>query len=270
MSAYLRLENISKSYDQKQVLNSISLSLEKNQIASIIGKSGEGKTTLFNILAGFEQPNSGEIFINNSNVTTKTKNISYMTQKSLLLPYLNVLDNVCLSFTINQSPNLDFLSLFNPKRNKISKNNNLAYQTAIPILKQFGLFEHAYKYPSQLSGGMKQRVAFIRAYLKQSDLLLFDEPFSALDTFTKQSIYNWFINMYNQSDLYNKDINSSKTTIFITHDISEAIYLSDKIFILDNSQIILTLDIKKSGDLSSFMQSPQFFNYYNQIIDLYK
>ncbi len=270
MSDYLRIQNISKSYDQKQILNNISLSLQKNQIASIIGKSGEGKTTLFNILAGFEQPDFGQIFINNSNVTDKAKNISYMTQKSLLLPYLNVLDNVCLSFTTSQSTTLDFLNLFNFKSNKVPKSKQSAYDTAIPILKQFGLFEHAYKYPSQLSGGMKQRVAFIRAYLKQSDLLLFDEPFSALDTFTKQSIYNWFINMYNQSDLHANNINSSKTTIFITHDISEAIYLSDKIFILDNSQIILSLDIKKSSDLSSFMQSPQFFNYYNQIIDLYK
>lgn len=256
MKDYLYIKSVSKAYNGNQVLDDVSLSLEKNQIASIIGKSGAGKTTLFNILAGFESPDSGEVFISGLDVTNSKKNISYMTQKSLLLPYLNVLDNVCISFRVSQS--------------KFYKNKQSAYDIAIPILKQFGLFEHAYKYPAQLSGGMKQRVAFIRAFLKESDLLLFDEPFSALDTFTKQSIYKWFINMYNKSDIFNVGINPNKTIIFITHDISEAIYLSDKVFVLDNSKIILALDIKKPTDLSNFTQSEEFFSYYNQIISLYE
>ncbi|MFI3231433.1 MAG: ABC transporter ATP-binding protein [bacterium] len=256
MNDYLYIKNILKAYNSNQVLDGVSISLKKNQIASIIGKSGAGKTTLFNILAGFESPDSGEVFINGIDVTNSKKNISYMTQKSLLLPYLNVLDNVCISFRVKQS--------------KYHKNKQSAYDIAIPILKQFGLFDHAYKYPAQLSGGMKQRVAFIRAFLKESDLLLFDEPFSALDTFTKQSIYKWFINMYNKSDIFNSGINPNKTIIFITHDISEAIYLSDKVFVLDNSKIILELDIKKPSNLSNFTQSEEFFSYYNQIINLYE
>ena len=98
---YLRLENISKEYDNIEIIKNINFSLKKGEIVSFLGKSGVGKTTLFNILAGFEEANTGKIYFEGKDITNEKKNISYMAQKHLLLPYLNVLDNVCLSFKIN-------------------------------------------------------------------------------------------------------------------------------------------------------------------------
>lgn len=240
---YIRLENICKSYDNIEIIKNISFSLKKGEIISFLGKSGVGKTTLFNILAGFEKADDGKIFLQGEDITNKKKNISYMTQKHLLLPYLNVLDNVCLSFKIN------------------GVDKKISYEKAIPILEKFGLSKHIKKYPNELSGGMKQRVAFIRAYLKQSDLMLFDEPFSALDSITKESIYEWFKEMvkYNQ-----------KTTIFITHDINEAIYLSDKIYILAKKPANIVLSLNIDNNVENFRTSNGFLSYYKQITDCLK
>ncbi|WP_317366684.1 ABC transporter ATP-binding protein [uncultured Tyzzerella sp.] len=240
---YIRLENISKSYDNIGIIDDINFSFKKGKIVSFLGKSGVGKTTLFNILAGFEKADTGKIFLQGEDITNKKKNISYMTQKHLLLPYLNVLDNVCLSFKIK------------------GINKKLAYEKAIPILEKFGLSQHINKYPNELSGGMKQRVSFIRAYLKESDLMLFDEPFSALDSITKESIYEWFKQMIKYEN---------KTTVFITHDINEAIYLSDKIYILSKkpANIVLSLDI--NNNVENFRTSNEFLLYYKEITDCLK
>ena len=240
---YIRLENICKSYDDVKIIENINFSLKKGETVSFLGKSGVGKTTLFNILAGFEQPDKGKIFLKNKDITKDKKNISYMTQKHLLIPYLNVLDNVCLSFKIK------------------GINKKIAYEKAIPILKKFGLEKHMNKYPAEISGGMKQRVSFIRAYLKESDLMLFDEPFSALDSITKESVYKWFKEMIKYEQ---------KTTIFITHDINEAIYLSDKVYILAKRPADIVLSLKIDNKTEEFRTSEQFLLYYKQIIDCLK
>ncbi len=240
---YIRLENICKSYDNIEIIKNISFSLKKGEIISFLGKSGVGKTTLFNILAGFEKADKGKIFLQEEDITIKKKNISYMTQKHLLLPYLNVLDNVCLSFKIK------------------GVDKKISYENAIPILEKFGLLKHMKKYPNELSGGMKQRVAFIRAYLKQSDLMLFDEPFSALDSITKESVYEWFKEMVKYKQ---------KTTIFITHDINEAIYLSDKIYILAKKPANIVLSLNIDNNVENFRTSNEFLSYYKRITDCLK
>ena len=240
---YIRLENICKSYDNIEIIKNISFSLKKGEIISFLGKSGVGKTTLFNILAGFEKADDGKIFLQGEDITNKKKNISYMTQKHLLLPYLNVLDNVCLSFKIK------------------GVDKKISYEMAIPILEKFGLSKHMKKYPNELSGGMKQRVAFIRAYLKQSDLMLFDEPFSALDSITKESVYEWFKEMVKYKQ---------KTTIFITHDINEAIYLSDKIYILAKKPANIVLSLNIDNNVENFRTSNEFLSYYKQITECLK
>nr|WP_317359320.1 ABC transporter ATP-binding protein [uncultured Tyzzerella sp.] len=235
---YIRLENISKSYNNIKIIENINLSIQKGQIVCFLGKSGVGKTTLFNILAGFEQADKGKIFLKNEDITNKKKNISYMTQKHLLLPYLNVLDNVCLYYKIK------------------GIDKKIAYEKAIPILEKFGLQKHIKKYPSELSGGMKQRVSFIRAYLKESDLMLFDEPFSALDSITKEGIYEWFKNVIKCEE---------KTTIFITHDINEAIYLSDNIYVLAKKPANIVLSLKINNNIENFRTSNEFMLYYKEI-----
>lgn len=242
---YITLENISKSYQEQGILNEINFSLKEGEIGAILGRSGVGKTTIFNILAGFEKADSGTIFLKDTDITHKKKEISYMTQKHLLLPYFNILDNICLSLTLKHTK------------------KKVAYEKALPLLDKFGLAEHQKKYPHELSGGMKQRVSFLRAYLKESDLMLFDEPFSALDSITKQEIYKWFLEMTSEE---------RKTTIFITHDIQEAIYLSDRIFVLDGrpANVCLNLEIKKPEKIETFRNSKEFFAYYDEIMKLYE
>lgn len=240
---YINVENICKTYKKNEIIKNINFSLKKGEIASFIGKSGAGKTTLFNILAGFEDADSGKIFIDEKDKTNLKKDISYMTQKHLLLPYLTVLDNVCLYFKIN---NMD---------------KKMAYKIAEPMLKKFGLYEYKNKYPKQLSGGMKQRVSFLRAYLKNSSLMLFDEPFSALDSITKRDIYQWFIKMI-------KD--ETKTIIFITHDINEAIYLSDRVFVISKkpANIVKNIEIDKNiKNKKQFLYGEKYRKYYDEIIE---
>ncbi len=240
---YIKVENLSKSYDDIKIIENINFSLKKGEIVSFLGKSGVGKTTLFNILAGFEKPDTGNIFLKNKDITNQKKNISYMTQKHLLIPYLNVLDNVCLSFKIK------------------GIDKKIAYEKATNMLKNFGLEKHIKKYPSELSGGMKQRVSFIRAYLTESDLMLFDEPFSALDSITKEEVYIWF------KETMKKE---NKTTIFITHDINEAIYLSDKIYILAKKPANIVLDLNIDNSIENFRTSNEFLLYYKKITNCLK
>lgn len=236
---YYKLENIEKSFGNNKILENISFSLNKGDIISFVGKSGVGKTTLFDILAGFENPTNGKIFLNEKDITKEKKNISYMMQKSLLLEHLTVLQNVCLPL----------------KLQKIDKKN--AIKICEDILEKFELLEHKNKYPNQISGGMKQRLSFLRAYLKKADLMLLDEPFSALDSITKHYMHSWFESVIKKRE---------NTIIFITHDIKEALKLSDKIFVLSGkpAKIVYSLDIKNK----SLIEDTDLFNkYYNEILE---
>ncbi|MDE6357888.1 MAG: ABC transporter ATP-binding protein, partial [Eubacteriales bacterium] len=206
--AYYRLENIKKAFKGNVIIKDINFEIEKGEIVAFVGKSGVGKTTLFDILAGFENATEGKIFLNEKDITNEKKYISYMMQKPLLLEHLTILQNICMPLILD----------------KINKKQ--AEEIAINMLKKFELFEHKNKYPAELSGGMKQRVSFLRAYLKKGDIMLLDEPFSALDSITKHYIYNWFKNFIEKRE---------NTIIFITHDIKEAIMLSDKVFVLNGA-----------------------------------
>ena len=196
-------QNITKIYDGQLLLKNISLKVEKGEVISLCGPSGIGKTTLFNIIAGIELPNSGKIFLNDHDITGKPGSISYMMQNDLLLEHKNVIDNVVLPLIIRGMSKKD------------------AYCIAIPYLSKFGIEGTAYKYPSELSGGMRQRVAFLRTYMIGNDVILLDEPFSALDFRNKNAMYKWFQGMIESF---------SPTIIFITHDFKEATMLTDKIF----------------------------------------
>ena len=201
----LKAENIYKSFGENKVLKGASLTLNKGEIVSLLGVSGGGKTTLFNVLSGISKPDSGRVLLNGDDITGKPGSVSYMLQKDLLLPYRKVIDNVTLPLVIN----------------KVSKKE--AREQAEPLFKTFGLDGTQYKYPSQLSGGMRQRAALLRTYLSSNGVALLDEPFSALDTITKAVIHKWYLDVMQSIDL---------STVFITHDIDEAILLSDRIYIL--------------------------------------
>ena len=189
--------DINKSFDNNQILKNISISVNRGEFVSIVGSSGCGKSTLFNIIAGLIKQDSGSISV--------TGDIGYMQQKDLLLPWKNVIDNVVLP--------LNFRGF--DRKASIEKANE--------YIKIIGLEGYEQKYPYQLSGGMKQRVSFLRTLLCSEDIMLLDEPFGALDAITKGKMQKWLLEM-------EKILN--RTILFITHDIEEAIFLSDRIYIM--------------------------------------
>ncbi len=204
--AFFEAQNISKTYEEESIIENVSVSLEKGELVSLLGPSGIGKTTLFNIMSGLESPSSGKVMLDGKDITMIPGQVSYMQQKDLLLPFMKIIDNVSV-----------------PLRLK-GMDKKTSREKASEYMSEFGLEGCEQKYPSQLSGGMRQRAAFLRAYLYSDKLMLLDEPFSALDTITKTSMHQWYKKV---SKIHNT------TTFFITHDIDEAILLSDKIYVME-------------------------------------
>lgn len=204
----LAVQNVNKRFSSHQVLKDISFSLKKGEFVSIIGKSGCGKTTLFNIIAGLEKPDSGHIILDGIKITEKAGYVSYMLQKDLLFPWYTILDNVCLPLVI-----------------KGTKKDE-AREKAAAFFKDFGLEGCQKLYPKELSGGMRQRAALLRTYLSSKKITLLDEPFSALDMLTRSQMQEWYLATVEKLGL---------TTILITHDIEEAILLSDRVLVLEKT-----------------------------------
>ena len=213
----LRAENITKKYEGEDVISDISIELKEGEIVSLLGVSGGGKTTLFNVLSGLSVPENGKVFLDGNDITGKPGKISYMLQKDLLLPYYTTVHNVALPLIIKGMKKKE------------------AYRKAGELFPFFGLEGTEKKFPHQLSGGMRQRAAFLRTYLSSEGVALLDEPFSALDTITKTSVHEWYLKIMNDIKL---------STLFITHDIDEAILLSDRIYILSGKPGRITDEIK--------------------------
>ncbi len=243
----LEISNISISFENKKVLENISIDLYENELVCILGVSGSGKTTLFNIIAGLLKSNFGNVKMNGEDITGKSGKISYMLQKDLLLPHKKIIDNVALPIVIKGESKV--------KAREIAK----------PYFKEFGLEGTENLYPNKLSGGMKQRAALLRTYLFSSEVALLDEPFSALDAITKHKIHNWYLNIMKKIKM---------STLFITHDIDEAILLSDRIYILaGNPGKIVTeikIDLKKSENMEynneDVIMSEKFIEYKREIL----
>lgn len=203
--AKLKAENITVKYESESVIENVSLTLNEGEIVSLIGASGSGKTTFFNAVAGLTDIYNGNIYLDGEDITGKTGKVSYMLQKDLLLPHYTIIDNVSLSLVIK------------------GEKKKIAREKAKEYFELFGLAGCEEKYPSELSGGMRQRAALMRTYLTGNDVVLLDEPFSALDTITKSAMHSWYLDIIKEIGL---------STIFVTHDIDEAILLSDRVYIL--------------------------------------
>lgn len=241
--ALLKTENISVQFDDNQILDNVSLTLNEGELVSILGISGSGKTTLFNVIAGLLIPDKGSVFLDDTEITGQSGNMSYMLQKDLLLPYKTILDNVALPMIIK------------------GMSRKEARMRADSHFQDFGLDGTQSKYPHQLSGGMRQRVALLRTYMFSDRIALLDEPFSALDTLTKSNMHKWYMNIMKQINL---------STLFITHDIDEAILLSDRIYILSNSPATITKEIIiKPSDVrnEALLLSEDFLHYKKTIIN---
>ncbi len=205
-----------KGKEKLETLNGVSLAVKKGEFVSVIGPSGCGKSTLFNIISGLERPDKGCILLDGKDITGEKGHISYMLQKDLLLPWRTVLDNCILG------PELQGI----PKKE--------AYRLALPLLKEFNLSDFASSYPAQLSGGMRQRVAFLRTVLAKKELLLLDEPFGALDAYTKSEMQDWLSGIWSKY---------RETVIFITHDVEEAIFLSDRVYVFSKRPALVKAEI---------------------------
>ncbi|MBE5944005.1 MAG: ABC transporter ATP-binding protein [Lachnospiraceae bacterium] len=212
----LTVENISKSYDGEEVLEDVSIELGEGELVSVLGVSGAGKTTLFNIISGLTMPDKGRVFLEGEDVTGKTGRVSYMLQKDLLLPHKTIVDNVALPLILK------------------GENKKVAGERVRGLFDKFGLVGTEDKYPSQLSGGMRQRAALLRTYMFSERVALLDEPFSALDMLTKQSMHNWFLDVMEKIEL---------SAVFVTHDIDETIMLSDRIYIMTGKPGKITKEI---------------------------
>ncbi len=217
MSAVIEARAVSKSYGGREIIESVSVSVSKGEIVSLLGVSGIGKTTLFNILSGLEGPDSGQVFLNGSDITGKSGLVGYMQQNDLLLPFKTIADNASISLVLR------------------GEKRKAARERVCSLLKEFGLEGCENFYPAQLSGGMRQRAALLRSYLFSSEILLMDEPFSALDTITRGNMQKWFKAVAREHEI---------SVFFITHDINEALLLSDRIYILGGSPGKISAELK--------------------------
>lgn len=219
--SYIKISNLSKAFPDNnlKVLDNLSFSIKKGEFVSFVGPSGCGKTTLFDILSGVIEKEKGSISINGKMMSNPRGLFGYMTQDPSLLPWRTALGNIALGGDISGKDKIK-------TRKKASK-----------LLDEFGLMEFSGYYPSALSGGIKQRIALLRTVLFNDKVLLLDEPFGALDALTRLSGQQFLM------DLKKK---LKPTILMVTHDVREALYLSDTVYVLSKrpARIIAVFDVK--------------------------
>jgi ABC-type nitrate/sulfonate/bicarbonate transport system ATPase subunit len=196
------VENISKSFKGNKVLDELSFHVNDGEFVTIVGPSGSGKSTLFHLIGGLYTPDSGDIRMDGELMNGQRGAISYTPQSPSLLPWRTVLHNILLGGEI------------------IGENNELE---AIRMIERAGLKGYEHAYPSELSGGMQQRVSFIRSLMSPQSLICLDEPFSSLDEFTRLDMQNWLLSIWEEN---------KRSILLVTHHIEEALYLSDRIIVL--------------------------------------
>ena len=237
----LEISHLKKFYHDKsfetEALEDVTFSVKDKEFVSIIGPSGCGKSTILSILSSLEESSGGDIKFNKKDIV-----IGYMLQKDFLFPWRTVLENCLIGLEINKTLN---------KENK---------EYVLNLLKTYGLYEFRNKYPNSLSGGMRQRVALIRTLAIKPDILLLDEPMSALDYQTRLAI---------SDDIYNIIKKEGKTAIMVTHDLAEAISMSDRIIVLSSRPAIVKkiYDIKLTDKKNPIhnRKALEFSDYYDKI-----
>lgn len=247
MENILEVKNIGKKYQNKEgeilALKNVNFRVKKGEFVSIIGPSGCGKSTLLSIIAGLEEKTTGEIYIEGKKVDDISSEIGYMLQRDCLLEWRNILSNTMFGLEIK------------------GKKNNESKKYVEELLKKYNLYDFKDKYPSELSGGMRQRVALIRTLAVKPKILLLDEAFSALDYQTRIMVTN---------DIYGILRKENITALIVTHDISEAISMSDRVLVLskrpgtikDIHKIDFEIDNRTPLNCR---ESPKFSRYFNTL-----
>jgi len=236
--------DLSQSFQGQPVIAGINVELYPGETVCILGKSGVGKTTLFNILSGLERPETGQVLLNGKDITGQSGKVAYMQQKDLLLPFRTVADNAAVPLRLQG----------------VGKKE--ARRRVEALLPEFDLAGTAKKYPAQLSGGMRQRAALLRSYLFNDQIMLMDEPFSALDALTKNEMHRWFRHLA---------LNRGTASFMVTHDIDEGLKLADRIYIMTGDgkagRIRQEIRIDYDGERDeAFTISPAYVGWKKQIL----
>lgn len=231
----IELQGVAKNFYDKDdnsipVIKDITLGIKDKEFISIVGPSGCGKSTMFNIIAGLLDPSEGTVKVHGQNSASKTGHVGYMMQRDLLFPWRTVIDNVGLGLEVKGIPK--------------KERENLARE----YLVKYGLEDFANAYPATLSGGMRQRVALIRTLAINPDIILLDEPFSALDYQTRLVLEEEILTILK---------GFGKTVVLITHDIGEAIAMSDRIAVMSQRPTY----VKKVYDISKYIQTSSCCNH---------
>ena len=247
MNTILEIKGVSKKYQNKKgevlALDNVNFRVKEGEFISIIGPSGCGKSTLLSIISGLEEKTEGEIFIDNKKNNGISEKIGYMLQRDCLLEWRNIRSNALLGLEIKKQ--------INSENKKYVEN----------LLKKYNLYEFKDKYPSELSGGMRQRAALIRTLATKPKILLLDEAFSALDYQTRIMVTN---------DIYNILRKEKMTAIIVTHDISEAISMSDRVIVLTKRPgrvkdiYKIEFGIENRNPIN-VRENPKFSKYFNQL-----
>lgn len=245
----VEIKNISMTYHtldgETEAIKNIDLNINKGEIVSLVGPSGCGKSTLLSIIAGLIEPSKGKVLIKGKEVKGPTKEVGYMFQKDHLFEWRTIIENVLIGLEI---------------QGKVNEKN---YKYAEKLLDIYGLSEFKESFPRQLSGGMRQRAALIRTLVVEPDLLLLDEPFSALDYQTRLAIADEIGIILKKEE---------KTALMVTHDISEAISMADRVVVLSKRPAtikdIIPIKLSCPGGVRTPMkcrEAPEFRHYFNQI-----
>lgn len=234
----LYVDHLSKSFldengNEKTVLDDISFLVKDHEFVCVLGKSGCGKSTLLSILAGFAAPTKGDCWIDSEEIKGPSRSRGVVFQEHALCPWYTVLENVAFGPSVNKKKN--------------------AKEIAMRYVKMVGMEEYAGYYPASLSGGMKQRVGIARALANNPDMLLMDEPFSALDPYTRENMRKELLKIWEKE---------KTTVLFITHSVPEAVYLADRIIMLKNGKIAVNEKVEIPRDRE--MNDPKFVAYVNR------
>jgi ABC-type nitrate/sulfonate/bicarbonate transport system ATPase subunit len=244
MNELLQLDNIAKSFGSTVALEPTSLTIEDGSFVAIVGPSGCGKSTLFNVIAGLLQPDSGEVHVADQVVTGTSGHVGYMLQKDLLMPWRTVEDNITMAARLTRG---------------VTTEDRAEAQR---VANQYGLGDFLRHYPHALSGGMRQRVAFMRTLVTRHPLLLLDEPFGALDAQTRLEMQQWLLQVWKEAQ---------RTVLFITHDVDESIFLSDRVLVMSPrpGRIIADFDnpLERPRSLD-VLTDPRFVELKSQILHL--
>jgi NitT/TauT family transport system ATP-binding protein len=216
------LANVTRRYPKVTALEGVDLAVSHGEVVAVVGPSGCGKSTLLELIAGLQEPDGG---------TVSAAEASYMPQRDLLLPWRDALSNAALALECEGVPRRE------------------ARRRAEPLFERFGLAEFEYARPAELSGGMRQRVAFLRTLLPGRPVLLLDEPFGSLDSITRASMQRWLADALSREP---------RTVVLVTHDVDEAVFLADRVVVLSSRPGHVVADIEVDLEGPRDVTSPEF------------